>query len=127
MYYISTEHLYEYIVEVEISAADVEVLQQLKDIVDNTSLPIRVSDSINITEVNITIGKNILWNILNNVKLKEMKVGFVVHHEPYFWMMLVGILQIHSPPSYAMYFFTQKYGVVLFLLPDMISLGLVEL
>ena len=52
-----TEHtdLYEFIVEVEITAADVKVLEQLKDIVDNTSLPIIVSDSINITEVNITI------------------------------------------------------------------------
>ena len=47
--------LYEYIVEVEISTVDVEVLQQLKEIVNNTSLPIRVSDSINITEVNITL------------------------------------------------------------------------
>ena len=55
-----TTELYEYIVEVEITAVDVGVLQQLKDILDNTSLPIRVSDSIDITEVNITIGKNIL-------------------------------------------------------------------
>ena len=52
--------LYEYIVEVEINTVDVQVLQQLKDIVHNFSLPIRVSDSINITEVNITIlGKDI--------------------------------------------------------------------
>ena len=52
--------LYEYIVEVEISTVDFKVLKQLKDILDNTSLPIRISDSINITEVNITfIGKNI--------------------------------------------------------------------
>ena len=50
--------MYEYIVEVEISTIDEEVLQQLKNILENTSLPIRVSDSINITEVNITfIGK----------------------------------------------------------------------
>ena len=61
-----TTELYEYIVEVEITAVDVGVLQQLKDILDNTSLPIRVSDSINITEVNITIGKNILLNFKNN-------------------------------------------------------------
>ena len=56
--------LYEYIVEVEISTIDIEVLQQLKDIVENTSLPLRVSDSVNITEINITsIGKNKLINI----------------------------------------------------------------
>ena len=52
--------LCEYVVEVEIRTVDVEVLEQLKDIVNNTSFPIRVSDSINITEVNITItGKKI--------------------------------------------------------------------
>ena len=57
--------LYEYIVEVEISTVDVEVLQQLKDILHNTSLPIRVSDSINITEVNITLtGMNSLINMI---------------------------------------------------------------
>ena len=66
--YFLTEppQLYEYIVEVEVSTVDVEVLQQLKDILDNTSLPLRVSDSINITEVNITLtGKNIVFNVYN--------------------------------------------------------------
>ena len=59
--------LYEYIVEVEISTVDVGVLQQLRDILDNIGLPMRVSDSINITEVNITfIGKNILFNFAIN-------------------------------------------------------------
>ena len=61
---ISTEplQLNEYTVEIEISTVDSEVLQQLRVILDNTSLPIRVSDSINITELNI-IGKNILFNV----------------------------------------------------------------
>ena len=61
---ISTEplQLNEYTVEIEISTVDSEVLQQLRVILDNSSLPIRVSDSINITELNI-IGKNILFNV----------------------------------------------------------------
>ena len=53
--------LYEYIVEIEISTTDVKVLQQLKNVLDNTSLPLRVSDAINITDVNITfipVGKD---------------------------------------------------------------------
>ena len=60
-YYFPIEptQLYEYIVEVEISTVDVEVLQQLKNILDNTSLPLRVTDSINITEVNITVTGNV--------------------------------------------------------------------
>ena len=72
MYYISTEplQLYEYIVEVEISTVDVGVLQQLRRILENTSLPMRVSDSINITEVNITLtGKNSLLNVIIYGKL----------------------------------------------------------
>ena len=78
MYYSSTElpQLYEYIVEVEISTVDVEVLRQLKDILDNTSLPIRVSDSINITEVNITYtGKRLLLEcaVIVIVQLTAMK------------------------------------------------------
>ena len=73
LYYISTEPplLYEYIVEVEISTVDVGVLQQLRRILDNTSLPMRVSDSINITEVNITFtGKNIPLNFAINENIK---------------------------------------------------------
>ena len=57
---------YEYIVDVEISTVDVKVLQQLKNILDNTSLPLRVSDSINITEVNITntgTASGFSWNV----------------------------------------------------------------
>ena len=62
-----------YIVEVEISTVDVKVLRQLKNILDNTSLPIRVSDSINITEVNITYtGTRIL--------LECAVLVFVYHH-----------------------------------------------
>ena len=63
------QQLYEYIVEIEISTTDVEVLQQLNNVLDNISLPIRVSDSINITEVNI--GKNIVFNFTIHDKFKE--------------------------------------------------------
>ena len=63
LYYLPTElpQLYEYMVDVEINTVDVAVLQQLKNIVGNISLPIIVSDFINITEINITYtGKRIL-------------------------------------------------------------------
>ena len=77
MWYSSTvlPQLYEYIIEIEISTVDVEVLQQLKDILlVNTSLPLRVSDSINITEVNINIiGKNIVFNYTIHDKLRKVK------------------------------------------------------
>ena len=53
-------------------AADVKVLEQLNDIVDNTSFPIRVSDTINITEVNMTIlGKSSTLNFYIYGKLED--------------------------------------------------------
>ncbi|XP_078145894.1 uncharacterized protein LOC139911641 [Centroberyx gerrardi] len=44
---------YEYITKVEISASDFTVIERLRDIVDNTSFPIRLSDTVNITEIDI--------------------------------------------------------------------------
>ncbi|XP_029902711.1 uncharacterized protein LOC115355924 [Myripristis murdjan] len=46
--------LYEYQVEAEISASNFTVLEQLQDIVNNISLPIRLNSSINITRINIS-------------------------------------------------------------------------
>ena len=82
-----TTELYEYIVEVEISAVDVGVLEHLKDILNNASLPIRVSDSVNITEVNITIGKRSTC-----VRVTAVLVCLC----PFCYNSSVSLLRVHS-------------------------------
>lgn len=53
--------LYEYIVEVEIGVSDVALIEQLRDAVENISFPVRLSNTINITQIDILFtGKNLI-------------------------------------------------------------------
>lgn len=58
---LEAAQVYEYILEVEISVSDITLIERLKDAVENISFPVRLNNTINITQIDIIFpGKNII-------------------------------------------------------------------
>lgn len=56
---LTVEQTYEYIVEVEISASNIELLEQIRQALTNMVFPVELNDMINITQIEVIfIGKN---------------------------------------------------------------------
>ena len=72
--------LYEYTLEVEIVVSDVALIEQLRDAVENISFPLRLSNTTNITQIDIIFtGKNLILCPLISMWCKNDPSLHVLH------------------------------------------------
>lgn len=50
---VETVQMYEYILEVEISVSDIALIEQLRDTLENIRFPVRLFNTVNITQIDI--------------------------------------------------------------------------